>query len=121
MEFIAHSPFIHRAFTIEAGSAKKWSLTCNGKRGSVRTLMRSLVSLRLSTLRCGLMSGTQQVGKQPIGARDELGQLQVQCVGNIYIGALALMRDQQTAALRILTGIGSLGESRVAWVPGIEE
>src|ERR1035437_3365715 len=45
----------------------------------------------------------------------------MQCECEINICALAGMGDQQTAALRVLSGVGGLSERGIAGVPGIEE
>ena len=69
-------------------------------------------------LRAELLSGAEQVGQDPVGAGDQLGKLAIKGIGNIDIGSLAGVGDEETAALRILTGVGGLGEGGVALAAG---
>ena len=70
---------------------------------------------------CGGCAGAEEIGEQAIGARHQLRKLAVEGEGDINVGALAGMGDEESAALRILAGIGGFSEGGVAGVPVIEE
>src|SRR5580704_12633738 len=67
---------------------------------SVSRLLRRLV-----------FAETQQIRKQPISSRHTLGQLPIQRQSDINISALACLRHQQPALLRILLRIMHLERS----------
>ena len=69
----------------------------------------------------GTLPALSRLASNAIGAGDQLGKLAIQRVGNIDIGSLAGMGDQQAAALRVLAGVGGLGQRGVGGVPGVEE
>src|ERR1700677_658465 len=63
----------------------------------------------------------QQIGEDAVGAGNELGKLAVQGVGHVNEGSLAGMGYDEAAALRVLAGIGGLGQGGIRGVPGVEE
>src|SRR5579875_2744113 len=63
------------------------------------------------------MTCAEQVSEQPPGAGDALGQLAVERVGDIDVLPPAILSPQQAPALRVLSGIGGLGQGRIPRVP----
>ena len=78
--------------------------------------------LRCRGSACGGSSGgAEEIGKQAIGAGHQLWKLPVEREGGIDIGAFAAMGDEESAALRVLAGVGGFSEGGVALIPVIEE
>ena len=66
-------------------------------------------------------AGAEEVGEEAVGAGDEFRELAIEGVGDVDVGAFAGVGDEEAAALRVLAGVGGLGQRRIGCVPRIEK
>ena len=77
--------------------------------------------LHIGLSACGRGASAEEIGEEAISARHQLRELPVEREGDINVGSLAGMRDQQAAALGVLAGIGGFSEGDVTGIPAVEE